>query len=54
MKNLGQGAEGVKFRDNMNAIETLKLIERENRRATAEEQRILARYVGCASARPLP
>lgn len=43
---LGQGSEGVKFRDNIAAIETLKIIERENRRATPAEQRTLARYVG--------
>lgn len=43
---LGQGSETVKFRDNIAAIETLKTIERENRRATADEQRTLARYVG--------
>jgi N12 class adenine-specific DNA methylase len=43
---LGQGSEGVKFRDNIAAIETLKTIERENRRATPAEQRTLARYVG--------
>ncbi|WP_213287600.1 LPD38 domain-containing protein [Bradyrhizobium sp. sGM-13] len=43
---LGQGSEGQKFRDNIAAIETLKTIERENRRATLAEQRALARYVG--------
>jgi hypothetical protein len=44
--NLGLGSENVKFRDNIAAIKTLKRIEREDRRATPEEQRILARYVG--------
>jgi N12 class adenine-specific DNA methylase/predicted RNA methylase len=43
---LGKGSEGVKFADNLNAIRILKAIERENRRATPEEQRALARYVG--------
>lgn len=43
---MGQGGEAEKFRDNLAAITTLKAIERDNRRATAEEQRILARYVG--------
>ncbi len=43
---LGQGGESEKFRDNIAAIRTLKTLERENRRATADEQRILARYVG--------
>jgi predicted RNA methylase len=43
---LGKGSEGVKFADNLNAIRILKAIEGENRRATPEEQRALARYVG--------
>ncbi|WP_226018401.1 SNF2-related protein [Novosphingobium sp. FKTRR1] len=43
---LGQGTEGVKFADNIAAIETLKKIEAENRRASPAEQRTLARYVG--------
>lgn len=43
---LGQGGEVEKFRDNLAAIRTLKQIQAENRRATPEEQRTLARYVG--------
>lgn len=43
---LGQGGEVEKFNDNIAAIQTLKRIESERRRATSEEQRILARYVG--------
>nr|WP_197274706.1 hypothetical protein [Novosphingobium sp. AAP83] len=43
---LGQGTEGVKYQDNITAIETLKKIEAENRRASPAEQRRLARYVG--------
>lgn len=43
---LGEGGEVEKFNDNIAAIQTLKTIEREQRRATAEEQRTLARYVG--------
>ena len=43
---LGQGGEAEKFRDNLAAIQTLKAIEAESRRATPDEQRILARYVG--------
>lgn len=43
---LGKGSEGVKFADNLAAIRALRAIERENRRATAGEQRLLARYVG--------
>lgn len=43
---LGQGGEVEKFNDNLNAIRTLKTLEAERRRATPDEQRILARYVG--------
>lgn len=43
---LGRGTEGEKYRDNIAAIRTLKVIEEEGRRATPDEQRILARYVG--------
>ena len=43
---LGQGGEAEKFRDNLAAIKTLKAIESEGRRATSDEQRTLARYVG--------
>lgn len=43
---LGQGTELVKFEDNIAAIETLKKLETENRRASPAEQRTLARYVG--------
>jgi N12 class adenine-specific DNA methylase len=43
---LGRGGEAEKFSDNIAAIETLKAIEAENRRATPDEQSVLARYVG--------
>jgi N12 class adenine-specific DNA methylase len=43
---LGRGTELAKFADNMEAIRTLKKIEREGRRASPDEQRVLARYVG--------
>jgi len=43
---LGRGGEVEKFNDNIAAIEALRRIEAENRRATAEEQKLLARYVG--------
>ncbi|MDY0036719.1 MAG: LPD38 domain-containing protein [Zoogloea oleivorans] len=43
---LGKGTESVKFSDNLAAIRVLKQIEQENRRASPEEQRTLARYVG--------
>jgi len=43
---LGKGGEVEKFNDNLLAIRTLKQIESESRRATTQEQEILARYVG--------
>ena len=43
---LGSGGQMTKYRDNAAAIKVLKTIEAERRRATADEQRILARYVG--------
>lgn len=43
---LGRGTELEKFNDNLDAIQTLKAIERDQRRATPDEQRSLARYVG--------
>jgi hypothetical protein len=43
---LGKGAESVKFKDNLAAIQVLKQVETENRRPTPQEQRVLARYVG--------
>lgn len=42
----GTGGAKTKFKANLAAIETLKLIESENRSATPEEQSILAQYVG--------
>ena len=44
--HLGTGGAKTKFRNNVEAIKTLQLIERENRYATPEEQEILSRYVG--------
>ena len=44
--HLGEGGPKAKFRANMDAIYTLKTIERENRSATPEEQETLSRYVG--------
>lgn len=43
---LGKGGEVQKFNDNLAAIRALKQIEADHRRATPEEQAILARYVG--------
>lgn len=54
---LGQGGEVGKFQDNIQAIRSLQAIERENRRATPDEQYMLARYVGwggLANAFPSP
>ena len=44
--NLGIGGAKAKFRMNMDAIHTLKLIEAENRHATPKEQEILSKYIG--------
>lgn len=43
---IGVGGLKTKFRNNIEAIKTLKVIEEENRLATPEEQKILAKYVG--------
>ena len=44
--NLGEGGAKTKFKNNLLAIQTLKQIESEDRRATPEEQEILSKYVG--------
>lgn len=44
--NLGVGTPRERFRNNINAIKTLKTIESENRLATKDEQNILSKYVG--------
>ncbi|WP_242850600.1 DEAD/DEAH box helicase family protein [Clostridium lundense] len=43
---IGVGGLKTKFRNNIEAIKALKVIEEENRLATPEEQKILAKYVG--------
>lgn len=43
---IGVGGLKTKFRNNIEAIKTLKVIEGENRYATPDEQKILAKYVG--------
>lgn len=43
---LGEGGAKTKFRANVEAINTLKAIEAEERTATPEEQEILSKYVG--------
>lgn len=40
------GGEKSRFRHNIEAIKTLKAIESENRNATPDEQKVLAKYVG--------
>ena len=42
----GEGAPLERFQRNLDAIRTLKTVEAENRTATAEEQAVLAQYVG--------
>ncbi len=44
--NLGEVGAKTKFKNNIEAIKTLQLIEFENRSATQEEQEILSRYTG--------
>lgn len=46
---LGHGGPKAKFQMNINAIQTLKAIESEQRLATADEQEVLSRYVGWGS-----
>ncbi len=43
---LGVGGPKAKYAANIAAIKTLKVVESQNRRATAEEQAVLSRYVG--------
>lgn len=45
--HIGEGAPLERFQRNLDAIRTLKTVEAENRAATAEEQAVLAQYVGC-------
>ena len=44
--HIGEGAPLERFQRNLGAIRTLKAVEAENRSATAEEQAVLAQYVG--------
>lgn len=44
--NFGEGGAKTKFRNNLLAIQTLKQVESEGRKATPEEQEILSKYVG--------
>ena len=44
--HIGEGTPLERFQRNLDAIRTLKTVEAENRTATAEEQALLAQYVG--------
>lgn len=44
--HIGEGAPLERFQRNLDAIRTLKTVETEKRTATAEEQAVLAQYVG--------
>ena len=44
--HLGEGGAKTKFKNNMAAIYTLKILENEGRPATPEEQETLSKYVG--------
>ena len=44
--HIGEGAPLERFQRNLNAIRLLKAVEAEDRAATAEEQAVLAQYVG--------
>ena len=44
--HIGEGAPLERFQRNLDAIRTLKAVEAESRSATAEEQAMLAQYVG--------
>lgn len=44
--HIGEGTPLERFQHNLDAIRTLKTVETENRTATAEEQAVLAQYVG--------
>ena len=44
--HIGEGAPLERFQRNLDAIRTMKAVEAENRSATAEEQAVLAQYVG--------
>lgn len=51
--NIGKGGLKTKYKDNVAAIRLLKQLESENRLATPEEQKILARYVGWGGLAPV-
>lgn len=52
-ENIGKGGPKAKYKDNVEAIKLLKQLEAENRLATPEEQKVLARYVGWGGLSPV-
>jgi N12 class adenine-specific DNA methylase len=46
---IGQGTPKVKYQLNISAIKLLKTLEKENRKATPEEQSVLVKYAGWGS-----
>ena len=52
-ENIGKGGAKTKYKDNVAAIRLLKQLEAENRLATPEEQKVLARYVGWGGLSPV-
>ncbi len=45
-EHLGEGSKKEKFRNNIEAIKTLQILESEERAATPEEQETLSKYIG--------
>ncbi|MCM1529771.1 MAG: SNF2-related protein [Alistipes sp.] len=45
-EHLGEGGKKEKFRNNIEAIKTLQILEAEERAATPEEQETLSKYIG--------
>ena len=43
---IGNGGPKAKYKNNIEAIKLLKQIETENRQATPDEQKVLAKYAG--------
>lgn len=52
-ENIGKGGAKTKYKDNVAAIKLLKQLEAEDRLATPEEQKVLARYVGWGGLAPV-
>jgi N12 class adenine-specific DNA methylase len=51
--NIGVGTKGQKLRNNMEAIRTLRKVQREGRAATPDEQATMAKFVGWGGLREL-